>query len=246
MGAFAGPAEWWTDSTSDGVNHIATKGIVQSGLVVNLDAGTLASYPGSGSTWTNLAPSATNNGNATLRTDEGYNLNGYAGITTSEGYFSQPRAYIPNPGGGAFATFTYSVWCYPTVLSGYQSIIDQDNDDFLFCFAGSGSLMIYDPNYTIPGFTASTNKWYNLVVTHTQGSPFTFYIDGVSVHTTANDSTSHTFDNWSFGAGSVSSSSRGDSEEFDGYMSSILIYNRALTAAEVTQNYNATKGRYGY
>ena len=147
---------------------------------------------------------------------------------------------------GAFATFTYSVWCYPTVLSGYQSIIDQDNDDFLFCFAGSGSLMIYDPNYTIPGFTASTNKWYNLVVTHTQGSPFTFYIDGVSVHTTANDSTSHTFDNWSFGAGSVSSSSRGDSEEFDGYMSSILIYNRALTAAEVTQNYNATKGRYGY
>ena len=46
MGAFAGPAEWWTDSTSDGRNHIATKGIVQSGLVVNLDAGTLASYPG--------------------------------------------------------------------------------------------------------------------------------------------------------------------------------------------------------
>ena len=55
MGAFAGPAEWWTDGTSDGRNHIATKGIVQSGLVVNLDAGTLASYPGSGSTWTNLS-----------------------------------------------------------------------------------------------------------------------------------------------------------------------------------------------
>ena len=90
MGAFAGPAEWWTDSTSDGVNHIATKGIVQSGLVVNLDAGTLASYPGSGSTWTNLAPSATNNGNATLKTSAG--LNGYAGITTSEGYFSPTKS----------------------------------------------------------------------------------------------------------------------------------------------------------
>ena len=91
-----------------------------------------------------------------------------------------------------------------------------------------------------------TSKWYNIVVTHTQGSPLTFYINGVSVHTTANDSTTHTFDNWSFGAGNVSSSYSGDSEEFDGYMSSILIYNRALTAAEVTQNYNATKGRYGY
>ena len=45
------------------------------------------------------------------------------------------------------------------------------------------------------GISASTNKWYNLVVTHTQGSPFTFYINGVSVHTTANDS--HDFDNWS-------------------------------------------------
>ena len=168
-------------------------------------------------------------------------------LTTSEGYFSQPRAYIPNPGGGAFATFTYSVWCYPTYLSGYQSIIDQDNDDFLFCFAGSGSLMIYDPNNTVPGFTASTNKWYNLVVTHTQGSSFTFYINGVSTYDTgSNDSTTHDFDNWSFGAGNVTSDSNGDSEEFDGYMSSILIYNRALTAAEVTQNYNATKGRYGY
>ena len=30
MGAFAGPAEWWTDSTSDG-RHIATKGIKWSG-----------------------------------------------------------------------------------------------------------------------------------------------------------------------------------------------------------------------
>ena len=36
MGAFAGPADWWTDGTDDGRTHIATKGIVQSGLVLNL------------------------------------------------------------------------------------------------------------------------------------------------------------------------------------------------------------------
>jgi hypothetical protein len=32
---------------------------------------------------------------------------------------------------------------------------------------------------------------------------------------------------------------------FDGKVSIARIYNRALTAAEVQQNYNATKGRYG-
>jgi len=31
---------------------------------------------------------------------------------------------------------------------------------------------------------------------------------------------------------------------FEGKMSQVFIYNRALTAAEVLQNYNAHKGRY--
>jgi len=32
---------------------------------------------------------------------------------------------------------------------------------------------------------------------------------------------------------------------FDGRVSMVQIYNRALTASEILQNYNATKGRFG-
>ena len=35
------------------------------------------------------------------------------------------------------------------------------------------------------------------------------------------------------------------SSAFGGYISSVSMYNRALTASEITQNYNATRGRYG-
>ena len=55
MGVFAGIEPTWAAQTDVGRTHIATKGIVQSGLVLNLDAGVSSSYPGSGTTWTDLS-----------------------------------------------------------------------------------------------------------------------------------------------------------------------------------------------
>ena len=36
----------------------------------------------------------------------------------------------------------------------------------------------------------------------------------------------------------------GDIQIHDGNISQVSVYNRALTAAEIEQNYNATKGRF--
>ena len=213
---------------------------VTDGLVIALDAGNTKSYPGSGTTWKNIATEGSF-GDATLKT--GGSLNTYS--SNNGGYFSLPRAYITNPGGGAFTTFTYSVWCRTPNVSDYQSMIDQGNDDFLFTLADT-SLMIYDPNEAVPGskFNAAVDTWYNFVATHTHTGPISFYVDGELVHTSSSSySTSHNFDQWSFGAGSVDSSGDGD-EYWDGFISSISIYNRSLTAAEVKQNYDALKGRY--
>ena len=55
MGAYAGVESTWASQTNTGRTHIATKGIVQSGLVLNLDAGVSSSYPGTGTTWTDLS-----------------------------------------------------------------------------------------------------------------------------------------------------------------------------------------------
>ena len=214
--------------------------VVEDGLVIALDAGNTKSYPGSGTTWKNIATEGPF-GDATLKT--GGSLNTYS--SNNGGYFSLPRAYITNPGGGAFTTFTYSVWCRTPNVSDYQSMIDQENDNFLFTLSGD-RLMIYDPNEYVPNssFTAVVDTWYNFVATHTHTGPISFYVDGELVHTSSSSySTSHNFDQWSFGAGSVDSSGDGN-EYWDGFISSISIYNRSLTAAEVKQNYDALKGRY--
>lgn len=60
MSVYAGvnPAGAWATNTAVGRTHIATKSVVQSGLVLNLDAGVSASYPGTGTTWTDLSPAA--------------------------------------------------------------------------------------------------------------------------------------------------------------------------------------------
>ena len=60
MGAFAGIERNWASQTNGGRTHIATKGVVQSGLVLNLDAGVLSSYPGTGTAWTDLSGNGRN------------------------------------------------------------------------------------------------------------------------------------------------------------------------------------------
>lgn len=40
--------------------------------------------------------------------------------------------------------------------------------------------------------------------------------------------------------------SNAGTDNLNGYISQIHIYNRALTAQEIQQNFDATKGRYGY
>jgi hypothetical protein len=55
MGCFSGVEQTWASQLDVGRTHIATKGTVQSGLVLNLDAGVSSSYSGIGNTWSDLS-----------------------------------------------------------------------------------------------------------------------------------------------------------------------------------------------
>jgi hypothetical protein len=86
------------------------------------------------------------------------------------------------------------------------------------------------------------NTWINVVLTRV-GSTLTLYSNGVSVATATNTS--------QFGNGSTSNmyigvDGNGSSEPFGGKVANMLIYkNRGLTSAEVQQNFNALRGRFG-
>lgn len=86
--------------------------------------------------------------------------------------------------------------------------------------------------------TLTTDKWVNIVIA-INGSTATYYTEGVSRGAqlrTDFSVTSLTIDNignpnYSIGAG-------------DGALGPVKLYNRAITAQEVLQNYNAIKNRY--
>jgi hypothetical protein len=90
--------------------------------------------------------------------------------------------------------------------------------------------------------TLLTNVWYHSVVTYNNGV-VNMYLNGV-LDKTAN------IGNISFITNSgydvyLAHDPPGSDEFFNGRIASSQIYNRALSAQEVLQNYNATKSRFG-
>ena len=104
-------------------------------------------------------------------------------------------------------------------------------------------------NVNIKGGTLSLNTWYHLAWVRS-GNSFYGFVDGV-LSATATDSNPISHDTTgSYGGimvGAYSSAFGGDAGRYDlnGYISNLrILKGKGLTAAEVLQNYNATKGRY--
>ena len=92
-----------------------------------------------------------------------------------------------------------------------------------------------------PASTMSTGEWGNIVGTY-DGTNQKIYHNGVEVATTN--------PGLGFLDGGSNNLTLGEpyydaNQFFNGKLSAASIYNRALTAAEVAQNFNATRGRFG-
>jgi len=222
------------DAGGRGVRTISS-GIATDGLVLWLDAGTKPSYPGSGTTWTDLSG---NRNNGTLTNGPTYSsANG--GTIVFDGVNDFAIASLPSV--TSYNTFTYNVWVYSTNNSGYRTIIDQGNDTWFFG-TNLGELITYNPNLN-SGYVININQWYNLGVTHVIGGPILFYVNGNLVYTSTNNSSNFSTSYFGIGAG-VTSPTLAD-EVWSGNIAVAQIYNRALSASEVLQNYNAQKAKFG-
>ena len=193
--------------------------IVQNGLVLSLDAGSTRSYSGSGSTtWSDLS------GNGFDFTLDG------SGIThsSSDGSFSLT-------GGGA----------------SYSNIITQSQDcTYVFWIKTNDAQALFwqgqTTSYYLGAYHSGNKEYYNLF-----GSGIEFYMDTVdtaNIYDNIRDSQWHMveFKNVDSSGLTQNHFNQYGSFEFQATSSigAIMIYDRNLTAAESTQNYNAFKNRF--
>jgi hypothetical protein len=225
-----------------------TNSIVTSGLVLALDAANPKSYSGSGATtWSDLS----GNGNTgTLVGGVGYNAanGGYLSFNGSNQYGT-----IPFNSNFAFGTgdFTIEVWMLMTstsnsyqLLGGTHSAGSSGSGWYYYArnLAG-GQSFGYISDVPNNQSAISTNVWIQMVARRISGV-LTFYqnaTQGASVSFTDNIA-----NGGALILGNLGGSGFPTTYGFTGYISVVRVYKgKGLSAAEVLQNYNALKSRYG-
>ena len=233
-------------NAGDTTYYQAKRGIVQDGLVLNLDAAVDQSYPGNGTTWYDLAGSnsGTLTNGATFDRDNGGNIF----LDGTDDYITCPDSSATDPQ----TNFSLNIWVKLSALARQHGLIEKYNwslglGNYAFRVTSFNRVAFYiidgkSDVGLIGSASLSQDIWYNLCVTQNHDTDTaTIYINGIQ------DSQSTSFD-----IGPVNSTTtmkigaRGDdaTNRLQGKVSCVQIYNRALTAAEVLQNYNATKGRF--
>ena len=231
---------------------IGSNSIISNGLVMHLDAANTASYPGSGSTWTDLSG---NGYNGTLTNGPTFSsLNG--GSIVFDG--SDDVAAFGDILNMGLNSWTLSCWVKINDGSGLAGIIGKTSyrgyvGRYSFYIENNDLHAFFQPdiNYSVttPIAPYLDNRFHNLVMTIDRTSMMYFYIDGVSVGTPLNVSgvsninLNSSTDNFYIGS---YGSNNGQSPQYflNGNVSQVSIYNRALTVAEVIQNYNALRPRF--
>jgi hypothetical protein len=224
---------------------------VENDLLLYYDASIFASYSGSGSTINDLSK---NNRNGTIVGSPPWN---------SAGYFTFSNDHIITPDLDQVITIgdeaqSVEVWINPTnngVIASHlgQSAIDDGfHNSIIELVSGQVEFGLWNGTaITSTGGTGalSFNEWHQLVLTYGgHGTPVKGYIDGVLVGQTANVNFSSPMDNlaseFRIAFGAEDGTSQGDGSYFDGRFGIARVYGRALTDAEIVQNYRRNTGYY--
>ena len=251
MGVFSGPANAWSNFTDQNRIDASTKVIIQDGLVLNLDAGASTSYPGIGTSWTDLSGSG-NTG--TLVNGVGYN-SGNGGSLSFDGVDD----YVIKSSWTNSPTNNFSIGCWvrfsDNINDRYVLSFGRDTGGasgglalFAYGFDAVSNALIFECGSTVgrvsSGIVPSLGIWYYLTAT-ADATNTRFYLNG-ELKNTSSQGSGAIASNPTLSIGSYVSGSGNPSTYFhSGNISQVSIYNRALTASEIQQNFNALRGRFG-
>jgi hypothetical protein len=220
--------------------------IVTDGLVLNVDAGWYNSYPGSGTVWNDLTGE---NNDGSLFNGVSFSSEGLGSLlfdgADDYGQFTNTASIRPP------TEMTICMWIKAQTITGtWKKILGQDpyTGGYLV-FLESNGLDIRALHY-VNGTEyrcnttrqISTSEWTHVAFTFKTGDAIRSYFNGIQGNGTeilpAGTFTYNTSNPFLFGTlgGGY----------YNGYISCIQIYNRALSADEIFQNYNTQKTRFGF
>jgi len=232
--------------------------IITDGLVFLMDAANKKSYPGSGTSSTELINGTVGELiNNTTFSPTNYGTFVFDGIDD----YIETNSNALNLG---TSPFTISVWLYPigmttntpSILSNQTPYTPPNNFNGVnFALSNLYVRLIVDWNtnttatygYIQTTSKIPTNQWTYLtaVMTGSDRTAWKIYFNTTSMPFSETGS-----DLTGTGINSAYTLQIGkrpytDAVDFTGNISTVKIYNRVLTQEEVTQNYNVTKGRFG-
>lgn len=237
--------------------------IVSSGLVLCLDAANKRSYPGSGTTWTDLS----GNGNdATIYNSPTWNAAGYFVFNGTNQYVRTTNTLNLSSLNKITVVVVFKPLTYP--LSGQVKAICELTPDFnsyttgfVYSYNDTSLAQNYeiftfikgDVGYNIgiwnkSNFNNLTWKNTTAIFDKSQASAETsLYVQGNTATVISNPAVGYSSNNTNnFANDYLYIGCRGGASLFtDMNLSSVLVYNRVLTATEILQNYNAVKTRFG-
>jgi hypothetical protein len=250
---FAGQSNFLINATAEYPN------IVTGGLTTYLDATIPSSYPNSGTTWYDLSGNG-NNGTFNIGSPSFSDFGGKRSI-----WFDNPNKTVyqgnhegfilnSNPGISAAGTsFTFEAWFYQLSADQGGTVILSNaggcdgyrwgpNGTYAYWLLGNADCSQYSEG-TI-GNTSGTmiGRWVQMVGVFDRanelggGSKFYHFIDGVKQGDvgTFNPTIQLNAPGIAYCCGA-----------FDGYLSVVRVYSKALTTAQITQNFNAQKSYFG-
>lgn len=226
--------------------------IITNGLQLRLEPQLYASYPGSGTSAYDLS---TNRYTATL-------VNGVTYSTARAPSFGFNGAtnyrYINTGQYLSSETFTLSSWFKSSVTTTYQMLFSKETTTGspwnyrMFLDISTGRITGDFTNGTTASLIGTTNLcngvWHNAVFVRSVALDTVYlYVDGVLQASAADPTTGTMVNNqnvW-IGLSAYTGSSPTGSYPMNGQIGQSLIYNTALTAAQVSQNFRAMRGIYG-
>jgi hypothetical protein len=219
--------------------------IINNGLVLSLDAADRNSYSGSGTVWNDL--SGNNNSGSLTNGPTFSSANGGSIVFDGTNDYAN---FGNNTSLDITETFTISLWLNPVRNNIESYILDKDTDKYSIIIGYQSGFVnffngAYQPTAATTQISISNNVWTNIVYSkdlNSLSSNWRGYKNSSNIFTATRSFTNSVSTN-QLNLGT--SRPGGLNFAYGGNIAITQIYNRALSATEILQNYNAQKSRFG-